>query len=83
MAKAASLPEFKGNVVAVETAPYWDPVLGEIDAKRGKVRQMGYFLRSKHKHHANKDGTMSKEEQAAYLKKFRAELISEASGVLE
>ena len=63
---------------AVETAPYWDAVLGEIDAKRGKVRQMGYFLRSKHKDHANKDGTMSKEEQAAYIKKFQAELISEA-----
>jgi hypothetical protein len=75
MAKAASLPEF-ANVTAVETAPYWDADLGAIDAKRGKVRQMGYFLRSKHKDHPNKDGTMSKDEQAAYIKKFQGELIS-------
>ena len=37
---------------------------------------MGYFLRSQHKDHANKDGQMTKEQQQAYLKKYRADLIS-------
>jgi len=76
MAKAASIPDFKGNVVAVETAPYWENPLGEIDAKRGKVRQMAWFLSSKHKNHPNKDGSMTKEEQRDYVKKFQEKLIS-------
>ena len=76
MAAPAALPEFKGNVVAVETAPYWDQALGAIETKQGKVRQMGHFLRSNHKDHANKDGTMSKEEQQAYLKEYRAKVIT-------
>ena len=76
MAAPATRPEFKGNVVAVETAPFWDEALAEIAAKRGKVKQMGYFLRSKHKNHANKDGNMDKQAQNAYLKKFREELIT-------
>ena len=78
MAAPTALPEFKRNVLAVETAPYWDEPLGEIEAKHGKVRQMGYFLRSKHKDHANKDGKMTKEQQQAYLKEFRAKLITPA-----
>mgnify|MGYP001179916940 CR=1 FL=1 len=76
MAAPAALPEFKGNVVAVETAPFWEKALARIDAKRGKVKQMGYFLRSKHKNHANKDGNMDKQAQNDYLKKFREELIT-------
>ncbi len=76
MAAPAALSEFKGNVIAIETAPYWDNALAEIDAKRGKVKQMGYFLRSKHKNHANKDGNMDKQAQNEYLKKFREELIT-------
>lgn len=76
MAAPAALPEFKGNVVAVETAPFWDEALAGIEAKRGKVKQMGYFLRSKHKNHANKDGNMDKQAQNDYLKKFREELIT-------
>jgi hypothetical protein len=76
MSAPASKREFKGNVVAVETAPFWDPALGAIEAKHGKVRQMEHFLRSNHKDHANKDGDMSKQEQQAYLKEFRAQLIT-------
>jgi len=45
MAAPAALPEFKGNVAAVETAPYWDKPLGEIEAKRGKVKGMAYLLK--------------------------------------
>ena len=69
-------PEFKGNVSYVETALYWDDKLGAIDRKRDDVRQMAFFLRSKHKDHANKDGNMNAKEQKKYLEKFRAEHIS-------
>jgi alpha-galactosidase len=30
MAAPASLPEFKGNVMAVQTAPYWDDDLESL-----------------------------------------------------
>jgi alpha-galactosidase len=78
MAAPTSLPEFKGNVVAVETAPFWDKPLGEIDAKRGKIRQMSRLLSSENKNHANKDGKMTKEQQAAYMKEFKAKLLTPA-----
>ena len=82
MAAPAALPEFKGNVVAVETAPYWDQPLGDIDQKNAQIRQMGHFLRSKHKGHANKDGKMTKDQQQTYLKDYRAKLITPADEAL-
>ena len=82
MAAPASYPEFKDNVTAVQTMPFWDEALARIDAKRGQVRQMGHFLRTKHKKHANKDGSMSKEQQREYLKKYEAELISAEEAAL-
>lgn len=78
MAAPAMLPEFKGNVAAVETAPFWSDELGVIDEKRAKIRQMQHFLDSKHKDHANADGHMTDVEKKAYLKKFEADLISPA-----
>ena len=44
MAAAAKLPEFKGNVAAVETALYWDKPLADIAAKHAKMK-VGYYLR--------------------------------------
>ena len=82
MAAPAEMPEFKGNVTAVQTAPFWSEELGAIDEKRGKVSQMGHFLRSKHKDHANKEGTMTEAEQREHLKKYEAELISPAEVAL-
>ncbi len=82
MAAPAALPEFKGNVVAVETAPFWSDELAVIDNKHAKVRQMSYFLNSKHKDHANKDGSMPEEQKKEHLKKFEAELISPAEAVM-
>jgi hypothetical protein len=82
MAAPAAMAEFKGNVAAVETAPDWDKALGAIEAKRGKIRQMGYFLRSKHKDHANNDGKMTPQQQQAYLKEYRAKLITPADEAL-
>ncbi len=76
MAAPAAYPEFKGNVVAVQTAPFWSDELGAIDAKRNQVRQMSYYLRSKHPKHANKDGKMTKEQQREYVQKYEAEIIS-------
>jgi hypothetical protein len=74
--KVGSMPEFQGNTLVVETAPFWDDRLAAIDAKRAKVSQMEYLLRVKDKNQANKDGNMTKEEQREFLKKYEAEIIS-------
>ena len=78
MTAPALLPEFKDNVVAVPTAPFWSEELGAIATKREKVSQMSYFLNSKHKDHANADGTMTEEQKREHLKEFEAKLISPA-----
>jgi alpha-galactosidase len=78
MAAPAGLPEFKGNVAAVPTAPFWSDELGAIDEKRGQISQMRYFLDSKHKDHANANGQMTDEQKKEYLRKYEAELISPA-----
>ncbi len=82
MAAPAALPEFRGNVIAVETSPFWSEELGEIADKHEQVRQLSYFLNSKHKDHANADGKMTDEEKRDYLKKFEAKLISPAEAAL-
>jgi alpha-galactosidase len=82
MAAPAELPEFKGHVIAVQTAPFWSDELGEIDAKRLKVRQMGHYLNSKHKDYANADGHMTEEQKKEYLKKYVAETITPADEAL-
>lgn len=82
MAAPASLPEFQGNVLAVQTSPFWSEELAAIDDKHGKVHQMHYYLDSKHKDHANADGSMTNEQKRAYLKKYEAELISPAEVAL-
>lgn len=68
------LPEFKGNVIAVPTAPFWAEELAAIDEKRGKVKAMAATL--KNKNGPNKDGTMTAAEQKEYLTKYKAEVIS-------
>jgi alpha-galactosidase len=78
MAAPAELPEFKGNVTAVETAPFWSEQLGAIAKKKDSVNQMNYFLNSKHKDHANADGAMTEEQKQTYLKEFEAKTISPA-----
>ncbi|MHC4908879.1 MAG: sialate O-acetylesterase, partial [Planctomycetota bacterium] len=76
MAAPASLPEFRGNVRAVPTAPYWDGPLAAIDAKRGQVNQMAHLLRSKNPNHANADGSMTPAEQKAFVEDYRSKVIS-------
>ena len=75
MAAPASLPEFKGNVIAVRTAPFWDEKLGAIQDKKDKVRQMAFELKNKGKRSANADGKMTEAQQKAYLKDYEAKLI--------
>jgi len=40
MAAPAALPEFKGNVVAVQTAPFWDDDLGALQARTEKGEKL-------------------------------------------
>jgi alpha-galactosidase len=82
MAAPTKLPEFNGNVVAVETAPFWSDELGAIDEKHGKIRQMRYYLDSKHKDYPNADGQMTDEQKIAFMKHYEAELISPAEVAL-
>jgi hypothetical protein len=82
MAAPAAMPEFKGNVVAVQTAPLWSDELGAIADKHEKVNQMRWFLDSKHNDHPNADGHMTDEQKNEYLKKFEAGLISPAEAAM-
>ncbi len=82
MASPAALPEFKGNVAAVETALFWSEELGAIDKKHEQVRQMRWFLDAKHKDHANADGKMTEEQKRKYVRKFEADLITPAETAL-
>jgi alpha-galactosidase len=82
MAAPASLPEFEGNVFAVQTAPFWSEELGAIDKKYAEVRQMRYYLDSKHKNYANDAGSMTDEQKGEYMKKFESEHISPAEVAL-
>ena len=76
-AAASSANEtFQGNVTAVPTSPFWDESLGQIAEKYQEIRQMSHLLRTENKNHANKDGSMSKEEQKAYLEKFEVDLVT-------
>jgi alpha-galactosidase len=76
MAAPAEMPEFKGTVAAVQTAPFWADELGDIDAKRLQISQKRHALNSKNKDHENADGKMTEEQKNEFMKKFEAGLIS-------
>jgi hypothetical protein len=82
MAAPAGLPELTGNVVAVQTAPFWSEELGAIADKKDEVRQMAYLLKSKNKDQANADGSMTEAQQREYVKQFETKLISPAEVAL-
>jgi hypothetical protein len=73
MAGPAALPEFKGNVVALPTAPFWDEKLGAIADKHDQVRQKKFTLGNE-----VKKGTKTADQAAQEVKQFEAELISPA-----
>lgn len=82
MGAPALLPEFKGNVIAVPTAPFWPEELGAIADKHEQVRGMAFALKNKNKNGPNRDGTMTARQQKEYLEKFEAGLISPAEAAL-
>lgn len=82
-AAVAEIPEFKRNVLAVPTAPYWDEELAKLDEKRGQLRNKAYQLRKKHPKHENADGKMAENDIRAFLAEFEKELFSEEELALE
>ena len=83
MSAPASMAEFRGNVVAVPTAPYWDAKLAAIDAKRQQMRGKANALRKKHPKHENADGSLTRKEIQDVMDKFEAELFTKAELELE
>lgn len=77
MTEPATRKEFRGNVIAVPTAVYWDETLDRISKKHDQVRQMGHRLRTKHKDGPNADGSMTPKEQRAYVDRYRDELLGD------
>ena len=102
MAAPAKVDEFKGNVAAVQTAPYWDKPLADIETKNGKVGKVSYYLRkggvpgrvvssnypiaySLRRQYWDtpvEDRKMTKAEQQAYMKEYRAKLITPADDAM-
>lgn len=76
------LLEFKDNVAAVATAPFWSEELAAIDKKHERLELEAHLLRSKDPNLPNKDGSMSEEAQKEYLKDFETKLISPAEARL-
>lgn len=76
MAAPAARKEFVGNVVAVPTAPYWDLRLAAIADKLQKVKHMERTLRAGSPGSANEDGSMDREQQRAWLARYRRKLVS-------
>ena len=58
MAAPAALPEFKGNLVAVETAPFWDDVIAAAQPKQGEYKNIVATA-----HTLKKDGTFDRERK--------------------
>ena len=58
MAAPADLPEFKGNVVAVATAPFWDDTIAAAQPKQGEYNNIVATA-----HTLKKDGTFDRERK--------------------
>jgi len=58
MAAPAAMPEFKGTVVAVDTAPFWDPVIEAAQPKQGEYNTIVGTA-----HTLKKDGTLDTERK--------------------
>jgi hypothetical protein len=82
MAAPASMPEFKDNVAAVETAPFWSAELAAIDEKNQKVEEVRGWLDNKDQNGPNADGKMTDGQKNKYMKKFEADLISPAEATM-
>ena len=58
MAAPADMPEFKGNVVAVETAPFWDHDIAAAEPKKGEYDNIVGTA-----HTLKADGTLDRERK--------------------
>ncbi len=58
MAAPADMPEFKGNVVNVDTAPFWDHDIAAAQPKQGEYNNIVATA-----HTLKKDGTLDKERK--------------------
>jgi len=56
MAAPAATPEFKGNVVAIQTAPFWDQDIAAAEPKKGKYDNIVSTA-----HALNADGTIHRD----------------------
>ena len=54
-----------------------DMRLQAMEDKQGTIKQMAGFLKSKHKDHANKDGSMDAKAQKEYVDRYRRKLIND------
>ena len=69
-AAPASLPEFKGNVVAVQTAPYWDD---DLEALRARMERLWPKVDARVEEEAKNNPKMTGEELQAFKTKVMAE----------
>ena len=58
MAAPADMPEFKGNVIAVDTAPFWDDVIAAAQPRQGEYNNIVGTA-----HTLKKDGTVDRERK--------------------
>jgi alpha-galactosidase len=78
MAAPAAMPEFKGRVVAVQTAPFWPEELTPLGKKYATL--LG--AQSKLVDTQVKEGKLSKEEAAKQLKEFKNKMYSAEDAAL-
>jgi alpha-galactosidase len=69
-AAPASLPEFRGNVVAVQTAPFWDD---ELDALQQRMEKFNAEFNAKMDQEAKKNPSLSQTARDEAYKKALAE----------
>jgi len=79
----AGMPEFQESVFAVQTAPFWDKRLAEIDRKREQIRQKAYLLRTKNAGHENADGKLTDEQSKQILAQLEKDLFTQQDYSLE
>ncbi|RTE52267.1 hypothetical protein EHW67_18975 [Arenibacter aquaticus] len=75
-AAPTELEEFQGTVVAVQTASFREDALGFIDQKLTEVKIMGRKLSKKLPDGPNADGSMTPEQQKAYIETYKAKIVT-------
>ncbi|MDB4662788.1 sialate O-acetylesterase [Verrucomicrobiales bacterium] len=83
MAAPSKLPEFKGNVVAVQTAPFWDADLAAIDKKRNEMRGKNHSLKTKNKNHENGEGKMTPDDIKKFMADYEKKMLTQEDLDLE